>query len=86
MFWKWIKRKFQLFISSFKKTKIKASFDEDLLEILEGSQTYEDIIRGDATCHLCNEAVSLENLAAIIKEGDGYLLICNNPSCMTNIN
>lgn len=83
MIWDWIKQKFRDFFSSLKRTKINASYDDDLFEILEEVGIYNEIEDGNLECGNCGVQITKENLSAIVKQNGEFIPICEKPSCLT---
>ncbi len=80
-----LKKYLSSFSDSFKKTKVKAVHDSDLLEVLKSLGVLEDIENNKATCAFCKDSVNLENLEAIFQKEGGVNLICSKPECISKI-
>lgn len=62
-------------LSRFGSTRVRAIYDEDLLELLKKSGLLEQIEAGSARCKYTNEVITLDNLEGIIPTSDGYELV-----------
>lgn len=63
---------------SFKKYRMKAVYDEDLLKLLASLDALEIIEKGKASCLICNNKIDLNNLAAIKKSSGVIRFICSD--------
>lgn len=73
------------FSNRFKKTKIKAVHDSDLLEVLKSLGVLEDIENNKATCIFCRDLVSLETIEAIFQKEGRIKFICSKPECISKL-
>ena len=80
-----LKKYLHSFFSNFKKTKVKAVHDSDLLEVLKSLGVLEKVQENRATCSFCKEIVNLDNLAAVFKDGSEVKFICSKPECVSKV-
>ncbi len=64
------------------KVSIPAFFDDDLEAIARKLGLYDDLVRGTAKCFICGKRVTLRNLGAFLKTGDGIKVVCDDSACL----
>ena len=65
-----------------KKEAVKAVHENDLNNLLVSLGIFEDIVAGHHTCVFCSCPINLENIGAIVPEGGGIKVICENVACI----
>lgn len=65
----------------FRRTSIKAVYDDDLPELLASLNLSEALGRGSIKCARCGQVVTLDNLWALRNTGGAIEVICSAPSC-----
>jgi len=76
-----------MFISRLKefraeKVRVPAFFEEDLEAIAKKLGYYEALVHGEVKCFICGKQVSLQNVGAFIKTGDGIKVVCDSTICL----
>ena len=64
------------------RREIKAVWDSDLKVLLENLGVIEPLIQGDFICIVCDNNVDLDNLGAIIPDGNQVSVTCNDTRCV----
>ena len=67
------------------KAKISAVHEDDLLDMLETLGFSNDLKSGKIRCPICNTVIHIDNIGAIYHNGNGVQLICDKPSCLTEL-
>ena len=80
-----LKQCFKKFLHRFRKSKIKAVYDDDLAGMLESLGVLEKIEKGELICIYCNEPVSIDNIGAIFSERGKVKFVCSKSNCLTKI-
>ena len=62
--------------------EIDAVLDDDLEELLINLNIKDAIEVGEYQCHICEDAITLDNIGMIIPQKDEIQIICEKPSCM----
>lgn len=65
-----------------KRLKVKAVHDHDLRGLLESLGILEEVQSGRATCLICGQAVTLENLHCLLPRGDLVAVVCSKTPCI----
>ncbi len=73
------------FCTVFKRTKLKAIHEDDLLSMLDNLGITEKIQKGEYRCEYCNKIISLDNLWCIRKKDNRIQLICSNYDCLNKL-
>ena len=79
------KKYFQSFLGYFRKTKVKAVHDSDLLEVLESLGVLKKIQNNQVKCVYCGELITLTNIEAVFRDKGEIKLICSKPECLSKI-
>ena len=61
--------------------KLKAVHDDDLESLLTSLECYEKVKSGEYKCIVCDEAITLDNLGAIVPLGGSIQFTCNDNNC-----
>ncbi|MBZ9572287.1 hypothetical protein KJA15_03080 [Patescibacteria group bacterium] len=85
MFWHKLTAYIRAFPYKFKKTKVKAVHESDLLKLLSSLGVLEQLKDGDYRCLNCSTVIDLDNLGAILVKDGKIKIICSNPNCITGI-
>jgi hypothetical protein len=64
---------------------IKAVHEDDLESFLSSIGILEDILSERYKCQKCNRQISLKNLGAVCPEEGTIRVICDLPSCLSDI-
>jgi len=64
------------------KVSVPAFFEEDLEAIAKKLGYYEALVRGEVKCFICGRQVSLQNVGAFIKTGEGVKVVCDSTTCL----
>lgn len=80
-----IKQYFTKFLYRFRKSKIKAIHEDDLVDTLESLGILGKINKGQSTCYYCGEVVNIKNIEAIFSKNGKINFICSNPKCISKI-
>ena len=84
-FYDQIKLRIKKIWNKFKRTRIKAVHEEDLIPLLNSLGIYMKIKEGEAFCVYCSTVITLDNLWGIFREGKSIRFICSNPDCASKI-
>lgn len=85
LFWYKIKNFFRKLPDRFGRTKIRAVYDSDLMNLVESLGIKNAIETGTYSCKFCGTIITFDNLQAIQKEGGELKFICSNPECFSKI-
>jgi hypothetical protein len=61
---------------------VPAIIDDELPKVLTKLGLYNDVVNGKAKCYICERALTLNSIGAIIMVNDKLALICDKPSCI----
>jgi len=73
------------FMNRFKKARIKAVHDSDLVGVLESLGVFERVQNETEKCVSCSETVTIENLAAIFLSKGKIKFICSKNDCVSKL-
>ena len=73
------------FRNKFRKTKIKAVYESDLIDLLTSLGVLEHIKNKKYRCLHCNKIITLDNLEVVTRQDKKVLFICSNSSCISKI-
>lgn len=68
-----------------KKKKLKAVYEDDLVQYLKSTGLYSRIILGELKCRFCGKKITLSNLEIIFPTKKGIKIICNNKNCLNQM-
>ncbi len=85
LFWYKIKNFFRKLPDRLGKTRVKAVYDSDLMNLVESLGIKSGIEAGTYSCKFCATAITFDNLQAIQKEGGELKFICSNLECFSKI-
>jgi len=80
-----IKNFFKTLPDRFGKTRVKAVYDSDLMNLVESLGIRSGIEAGTYSCKFCATTITFDNLQAIQKEGGELKFICSNLECFSKI-
>lgn len=80
-----IKRFFKTIFFKYKKKKIKAVYDSDLIGLLTSFELVENVKNGEFRCVKCNDIITIENIGALYKKDKELYFICSKPVCTTKL-
>lgn len=80
-----IKKYFGTLIYRFKKSKVKAVYDDDLPLLLESLGILEKVRQGEVNCVYCGNTVNLDNLEAIFLKNKEIKFVCSKPICISKL-
>ena len=69
----------------FKKVRIRAVHDEDLITILDSIGITEQFKKGEYKCMFCNKKASIENLWALKIKDKKIYMVCSDTECINKI-
>ena len=65
-----------------KKEILSAVHDDDLVSFLKSIGLLGDINSGKAKCKYCKNAITLDNLEAVMPNSGSISYVCDNPKCL----
>ena len=65
--------------------RLKAVHDDDLSTLLTSLGLYDKVQAGNCPCHFCHQAITLENLGAIIPLNGEIVFSCDAPGCLNSM-
>jgi len=68
------------------REKIKAVHDDNLIPLLKNLGLYDGLMAGKIKCKFCREAVTLDNLSAVVPDSGNVGLACDKPRCLAKLN
>ncbi len=80
-----IKKCVKSFPYRFKKAKIKAVHESDLVGVLQSLGVFDRINGGTEKCVSCGDTISLENIEAIFLNKGKIKFICSKNECVSKI-
>ena len=69
----------------FRKVRVKAVHDSDLIEVLESLGVLDEIQTGGAKCSYCGGVVNLDTLEAVFSEGKVVKFVCSKNECISKL-
>lgn len=80
-----VKKFFKSIPGLFKRTQIKAVYDDDLKSLIDSLGISPDIESGNFKCKYCSAVITFENLQAISKESGEIKIVCSNLECVSKL-
>lgn len=68
-----------------KAATIKAVYDPDLRQLLQGLGILDNIVAGEMRCAVCGCPVDLDNLGTIYPCGDDICVSCDRNGCVRTV-
>ena len=65
-----------------KRVEVKVVYDQDLERVLANLGILDKLIAGELTCAVCGCEVDLDNLGALIADGDNVGVSCDSDRCI----
>ena len=65
--------------------KIKAVHDDDLLDLLNSLEVYEDVAKGRAICSFCSTGIDFDNLSGMFPIDGEVGFCCNSINCQLRL-
>lgn len=80
-----IKQNIKKLINSFKRFKIKAVHEDDLIEMLKSIGILEKVEKGEFLCVCCGEVINIDNLEVFFIKNGKKKFVCSKSICISNI-
>lgn len=80
-----IKECIKSFPYRFKKAKIKAVYESDLVGVLQSLGVFGQISNGTEKCASCGDTIDLENIEALFLNKGKIKFICSKNDCVSKI-
>lgn len=68
-------------VSIMKENKVKAVHDDDLVQLLQSLNVYEDVINKKCKCLFCKELITLDNIDSIVPYDNEVCFTCDKDEC-----
>jgi len=80
-----IKQNIQKLINSFKRFKIRAVHEDDLMEMLKSMGILEKVEKGEFVCVCCGETININNIEVFFLKHGEKKFVCSKSICISNI-
>ena len=68
-----------------KKNKLKAVYDDDLVDYLKSLNLYDGVTEGKFLCKYCGNRITIESLEVMVPKGNKVEFICDNENCLNQL-
>lgn len=68
-----------------KRVRLKAVWDSDLQPLLKNLGVLEPLIAGEFPCAVCGRSVDIDNLGAVVLQGQTVKVTCVEASCIRGV-
>lgn len=67
------------------KRELKAVHTQDLSQLLQKFNQYDEFVNGQISCDICKDKISKENVGSIRLKSDKLVFTCNKSSCYNKL-
>ena len=68
-------------VSIMKENKVQAVHDDDLIQLLQSLNIYEDVINEKCKCLFCDGLITIDNIDSIVPYNNKVCFTCDKDEC-----